>query len=210
MKITPIFSEYIFEFEYPDHEKYHKLWAEKIIDGNYPVKRKLPQSLKKPVTFTHADLHEIDFFNPIRDFMQQCLSQSMVELGYGEKIKTTAMWATYQKYKDHHPFHYHPNSYLSAIYYCYTDSPGTHGTTFYNPNANRYDVIWPHFDDVNGLKRKFNHHMPFEMGRVVVFVSSTLHSTEVNHDCNRVIIAMNSMPSGLVHEKGIEHYHFWE
>lgn len=210
MKVIPIFPEYVFEFEYPDHEKYNREWASQIIENKFPSKRKIPDHLKKPVTFTHADLHELELFNPIRDFMQECIRESMQELGYSDKIKTTAMWATYQKEKNYHPFHYHPNSYLSAVYYCYTNSFKTYGTVLIDSNANRLDMIWPQYNDVQNLKRKWNYNIPFEMGKVVIFSSSTLHRTDTNENCDRVIIGMNSMPSGLVHEKGIEHYHFWE
>lgn len=210
MKVTPIFSEYIFEFQYPDHDKYYKNWAMEIMKGKFPSKRNLPEHQKKPVTFTHADLHEIELFNPIRDFMHQCIKQSMSELGYSDKTKVTAMWATYQKEKDYHPYHFHPNSFLSAVYYCYTNSNKTYGTTLIDSNVNRLDMIWPEFDKTKELKRKWNHQVPFEMGKVLIFTSSTMHRTETNETCDRVIIGMNSMPSGLVHENGIEHYHFWE
>jgi hypothetical protein len=210
MKIIPIFPEYIFEFDYPDHDKYYENWTSSIMRGEYPSKREPPRGSKKPVTFTHHDLHEKEFFAPITQFMHECLRQSMVQMGYLDNVKITSMWGTHQREKQHHPFHYHPNSFLSAVYYCYTDSPNTSGTVFINSNINRLDMIRPEPDPQREMLIRGDHHIPFHMGKVIVFGSSILHRTEINTDGHRVILALNSMPSGPTNTNRIETYHFWE
>lgn len=210
MKMIPIFAEPIFEFDYPDHEKYYLDWAFAVMGNQFPSKRGPTGNRKKPVTFTHHDLHEQELFSPITTFMHECLKQSMAEMGYLDKVKITSMWGTHQKENEHHPFHYHPNSFLSAVYYCYTDTPSPSGTVFINSNINRLDMIRPEPDPNKQMLIRGEHHVPFRMGKVIVFLSSTLHRTEMNVKGNRVIFALNSMPSGVANSNRIETYHFWE
>ena len=92
MKIVPIFSEYIIEFDYPDHEKYNEQWKKIVLDKKY----KYEKIKNKFITHSKPNLHKQEEFLPLADFMSDCISKGMNELGFQPDFSITSMWYTYQ------------------------------------------------------------------------------------------------------------------
>lgn len=200
MKVTPIFSEYIFEFDYSEHDKYKDSLIDKIksLELYYePLRRQ--ESFAKQTTgiiTTHPDLHKEDLFVPIRDYMHECINRSMGYLGFKEQSQITSMWSNIQNKGSTNPIHSHYNTYLTALYYLHSSNGMAEGTTFHNASYDKHSIITPPFDYMKEPKIRDTHQVSFKEGKVIVFHGFLKHSTNKCIDNQRIIIGMNTMPVG--------------
>lgn len=212
MKVTPIFPEYIFEFDYPDHEKYKNSLIESIRSQEHvsePIKRREMFAKRKTgLIATHPDLHKEKLFISIRDFMHTCINQSMGYLGFKEQSKITSMWANLQTKGASNFIHSHYNTYMTAVYYLYSSNGYAQGTNFYNPNYLTHSIITPPYDYMKEPKIVNTFASKFEEGKVIVFHGFMKHSTDNNLDDERMIIGINTMPTGDTNRDSHDRYSY--
>jgi hypothetical protein len=212
MKVTPIFPEYIFEFDYPDHSTHKNDLVNKIRSQEFiyePLQRREMFAKRKTgIITTHPDLHKEKVFIPIRDFMHTCINQAMGYLGFKEQSKITSMWANIQTKGTANPSHSHYNTYMTAVYYLYSSDGLAEGTTFHNANYTRYSIISPPYDYTKESKIRENYYSKFEEGKVVVFHGFMRHSTSICMDHERMIIGINSMPVGDTNRDSHDRYSY--
>jgi hypothetical protein len=203
MREISLFTENIYEFEYQDHFKQQRQLVSLIKSGT------LNSTDKHRITFSRSNLHNNKEFEPVTEFMQNCVKEAMYAMGYVPNVRVTSMWSTYQKNNEFHHYHTHNNTFLAAVYYLHCKNPKlAKGTVFFNTNYPKYSPIMPnaHKDFPKKIQslRKFD----FVVGNVYVFPACIPHMTAPNEDEERIIIGMNTMPLGLADDDEYDKYKY--
>lgn len=204
MKIIPIFAEHIIEFDYPDHEKYSKEWTKNILEKKYINEK--TKNIK--ITFSQPNLHKVEEFKPLTEFMKDCISKGMDEFGFEPNFSITSMWYTIQKQGNYHPLHTHQNTFLVGLYYMNSKNKTAEGTQFISSNMSKYSCIYP---KPNGKKTNLmqtTYSLDFIPGKVYVFPASIMHYTNPCKDDDRIIIGMNTMPYGFANNDQFDRYYY--
>lgn len=201
MKTIPLFPDYLFEFDYPDHDKYQDDWVKRIrsIQDYYEPHRQRDmvsgRGLNSLIT-SKPNLYEEEIFHPIRDFLQESVNKALDEMGYLPQSTITSMWSNYQTKGGMNSSHTHFNTYLVAIYYLYRSGTLTQGTRFLNRNYTRYSIITPPINYMKDQMIQPDFQPDFVPGKVYVFHSFLQHATHMNEDDERMMIGINTMPLG--------------
>ena len=167
MKEIPLFIESIYEFEFEDHFKYQNKLVSLIKSGK--IDNELNHKMKNNIIYSMPDLHTLDEFKPIKDFMEKCVKDTMYSMGYVSDIKINSMWSTYQKTNQFHHYHTHVNTFLAAVYYLYCKNPKlAKGTIFHNTNYPKYSSITPKLHRHFSTKTLLNYELNFIPGKIYV------------------------------------------
>ena len=203
MKKIPLFIENIYEFDFLDHAKHQNNLVSLIKSGQ------VNNSNQYKINFSRSDLHTIEDFKPLSEFMSQCIRNVMYDLGYVPDIRITSMWSTFQKQNESHHYHTHCNTFLAAVYYLHcSNTDKAKGTVFYNTNYPKYSPIMPNAHKKFPKQIKLQHRLDFVPSKVYVFPACIPHMTALNQDEERIVIGMNSMPVGLANDDEFDKYEY--
>jgi uncharacterized protein (TIGR02466 family) len=142
-------------------------------------------------------LNDLEEFKDLHEWFQKCVDTVFTDLNLPESfknIKITESWGNKSSRGEHHHFHTHPNSYLSAIFYLTSNSSGF--TKFMTDN------MWysePHLFASHIGHDYFEEHNIFsqtpESGKLLIFPSRLQHYVEPNNgDDVRYTISFNAYP----------------
>jgi uncharacterized protein (TIGR02466 family) len=131
----------------------------------------------------------------LMDFFKKSIALYFEEMCYDyDSFEITQCWANRSKKGQHYRFHYHPNSFLSGIFYL---TSGGGGNTVFK-SQDRPQIM----PNVRRLK-KWNtiscETVP-EAGKLILFPSHVDHKTlpHANPDDARYVIAFNVMFTGWI------------
>jgi hypothetical protein len=207
MKEIPIFVEKIYEFDYEDHYKYQRQFVSMIKSGT--IDNSLNHKMKNKLIYSRPDLHVLEEFKPITEFMNKCITDTMFAMGYVPDIKINSMWSTYQKQNQFHHYHTHVNTFLAAVYYLYCKNPKlAKGTIFHNTNYPKYSSVTPKLNRKVPRVTQSKYELNFVPGKVYVFPACIPHMTAPNEDEERIIIGMNTMPLGFANDDQFDKYEY--
>jgi len=117
-----------------------------------------------------------------------------MELEY-DRFEITACWANISPKGAIHPPHFHPNNFLSGVYYVQT-LPGADSITFHEPRP-QVDLIAPHVRRYTRYTAP-HQHIPVRPGRLVMFPAWLTHSVRPNEsDHLRISVSFNIMFSAF-------------
>ena len=151
-----------------------------------------------------SDLYNHEPLRYLFDWMQDCMAEVEDRMGNPNKLVCNAAWANLNKKGDWFYDHTHSNCFLSSNYYASGD---TGVTKWIHPNP-YYDKtnIWPF--NSKDWEDKFNltHEEPTVPGRFIVFPPTIRHRATPNEsECDRITIAANWFPTGLINSSGVSH-----
>jgi len=205
MEEIQLFSIPLYKFKYEGHTEF-KESVMPYLENEDTWKDSF--SPKSHIHFTTPNLHKLDMFSPIQQFMQTNLELVMENLGYEPKIQMTGMWGTRHLADQYHHRHNHGNSFLAGIYYLNGNQKSS-GTTFYNVHRS-YTQIIPAVKTVRKMRHDWNH--PFEEGTLLIFPSWLEHATSPNNfkisNSIRHILSFNSMPLGPSNTDAFDRYNY--
>ncbi len=145
---------------------------------------------------TDQILHELEEFSELVEVLtgasQNVLDRMEVD---HEGFEITACWANISPRGAAHPPHFHPNNFLSGVYYVQV-APGADSITFHEPRP-QVDIVAPH------VKRYSKYTAPHykvqvRPGRLVMFPAWLTHSVQRNENDNlRISISFNIMFSSF-------------
>jgi len=214
MKIIPLFPDYLFEYDYPDHEKNKDLLIERIrsLKDYYPPHKQRDEVSGKLNTLitSHPDIYKDELFIPIKDYLKSCVNETLSQLGFMPNSTITSMWTNYQTKNGVNQSHTHFNTYLVAIYYLHCSNNLARGTRFLNRNFTRYSIITPPIDYMKDQMIKADYETNFIPGKVYVFHSFLQHATYPNEDEERMMIGINAMPLGKTNCDPWDRYNYSE
>ncbi|CAK0772720.1 hypothetical protein CCP3SC1AL1_620011 [Gammaproteobacteria bacterium] len=138
MEEIKLFSIPIYKFKYSDHIEF-KESVTPFLENEDTWKR--VNSLATHIDFTNSNLHKMDAFSPIKNFIQTNIELVMEDLGFQPNIQITGMWGTRHRNAQYHHRHNHGNSFLAGIYYL--NGNNNSGTTFFSPHNSHSQIIPP-------------------------------------------------------------------
>ncbi|MGF1611367.1 MAG: TIGR02466 family protein [Kiloniellales bacterium] len=146
---------------------------------------------------TEQFLHELEEFRELVEAIEAAA------LGVVEKmeivhdgLQITACWANINPKGTPHPPHFHPNNYLSGVYYV-AAAAGADSIVFHEPRP-QLDMIAPHVRRYTKYTAP-NQEVRVKPGRLVLFPAWLTHSVPVNRSEGlRISIAFNLMFKGYV------------
>ena len=205
MEEIKLFSIPIYKFKYSEHIEF-KESITSFLDNNNTWQR--IHSLATHVDFTNSNLHKMDMFSPINNFIQKNLELVMEDLGFQPNVQVTGMWGTRHRNDQYHHRHSHGNSFLAGIYYLNGTSKND-GTTFFSPH-NSHSQIIPAIKTVHKMQNSW--YNPFQEGTLLIFPSWLEHSTTPNKieitKSIRHILSFNSMPLGPTNTDIFDRYNY--
>ena len=118
-------------------------------------------------------------------------------LGFDDEIEIQQSWVNISKTGQHLFEHYHPNSFISGVFYFASDqekgSPITFNSELYKSNfsvqklSERVDTYYP------STAQNFQH--PSIPGQLLLFSSTTTHMVQANQsDEDRISLSFNTYP----------------
>lgn len=200
---TGLFSYPVYTFVFPRHEELKPVMMEYLDDESVYEENTKRDTLK----FTTPNLNKIRQFQPLAEFIEKCLTQYVIDLGFLPQFQITSMWATSQRRGGWHHRHTHGNSYVAGAYYLHsTDAEKSAGTRFYNPQ--HMNVIVPPLDKTRPRLMASEHVMPFVEGEMSVFPAWLPHDTPHNKADLRRIVGFNAMPMGVTNSDTFDRFHY--
>jgi hypothetical protein len=189
----------VYEFKNPDHAQFKEQWLDYTRDNWFDTARGMH--------FTNPNLHKMDLFNPLVDFMGCSMAEVLTDLDMIMDFGFTGVWGTFQKNNGvHHP-HTHGNSMFAAVYYLHSDHEEGGGTVFENVIADfnpfRMQKLGDaSFERTDGTLKQTSsfhhrHQTKWEEGKLVIFPASIRHYTNPFKGTERAIIGFNMMPIGI-------------
>ena len=152
-----------------------------------------------------SDLYNNPDLAYLFDWMQDCMAEVCDRMGIPNKMVCNAAWANLNNKGDWFYDHTHSNCFMSSNYFASGDA--TSVTKWYYPNPYYAKTnIWPF--DSKDYDDKFNltHEEPTVPGRFIVFPPTIRHRATPNEsDCDRITIAANWFPTGLINSSGVSH-----
>ncbi|CAK0772710.1 hypothetical protein CCP3SC1AL1_620010 [Gammaproteobacteria bacterium] len=201
MEEIKLFSIPIYKFKYSDHIEF-KESVTPFLENEDTWKR--VNSLATHIDFTNSNLHKMDAFSPIKNFIQTNIELVMEDLGFQPNIQITGMWGTRHRNAQYHHRHNHGNSFLAGIYYL--NGNNNSGTTFFSPH-NSHSQIIPAVKTVHKMQNSWVN--PFQEGTLIIFPSWLEHSTQPNTSKSiRHILSFNTMPLGPTNTDIFDRYNF--
>lgn len=136
----------------------------------------------------NEQLHKNKKYSDIVKYFESCLEEIKDWYNFdAEQFSLTQMWVNKTLNGGHHPTHYHPNSYLSGVFYF-----GEGGDIcFKDPVDKRLSQIMVQ----NELETLHFCHPP-KRGLLLIFPSWLHHGTKNNHTDERWSLSFNSLPNG--------------
>ncbi len=119
-------------------------------------------------------------------------------LGISDEIEIQQSWINVNKPGQHHPEHYHGNSFLSGVFYLSSDQEGGAPIAFKSElHKSNFSILIhpdnPYAKYYSYLAASFKY--PSVPGQLLVFSSTTIHSVPQNQsDSVRVSLSFNTYP----------------
>lgn len=136
-----------------------------------------------------------DLNNFCCDSFKEAFKKYNEDKEYPAEIYITQSWANYSSRGEAHHQHWHPNSYLSGVFY--VDTVEGDSITFHNINVIR-DCLVPDIDYQRKSSRAIVT-INVEKNTLIIFPSWLRHSVRINNkDHTRISIAMNSFLRGVI------------
>lgn len=210
MKKITLFEDFIFEFDYPNHDKYKNFWVNFLLNEAKDRNLYFVENKNKYINYTRPILHKVPEFVPITEYLHSCVNTVMDYTGYHPKTIVNSMWATIQLKNNYHHLHTHGNTFLAGLYYLHTVENNAKGTVFFNDRASRNNIINPKRKNNNivGEYHKTKYTTKFIPGKIYIFPSYMLHYVETSIDSGRIIISMNTMPVGKADHDIFDSYNY--
>jgi len=149
-------------------------------------------------TSQNRNILECDVLKDIRNFIQEKLDEYFSEVYRPQtevNLKMTQTWSNYTKPGEYHHRHSHPNSFVSAVFYPYTDSDKDRIYFFHSKG---YEQIKIKTDDFN-LWNSESWWLPAKVGDLIIFPSSLTHQVPTTESADtRISIAVNTFPVGHI------------
>jgi uncharacterized protein (TIGR02466 family) len=178
---TPVFVFNIFESGIED--------AEQLVDDIYEnIKTEIMNDDGIIQQTNNEQLHKDSRYEKLVTYFESCLEEIRGWYNFdAEKFSLTQMWVNKTLKDGHHPVHYHPNAYLSGVFYF-----GEGGDIcFKDPVDKRLSQIMVQ----NDLETLHFCHAP-KKGLLLIFPSWLHHGTKNNHTDERWSLSFNSLPNG--------------
>lgn len=178
---TPVFVFNIFESGISDAEdivnQVEKNIEKEMMNDDGVIQQTLNEQLHKTVENKR-----------IVEYFELCLEEIRTAYSFDtEKFSLTQMWVNKTLKDGYHPTHYHPNSFLSGVFYF-----GDGGDIcFKDPVDKRLSQLMVQ----NELDVYHMCHTP-KRGLLLVFPSWLHHGTKNNHTDKRWSMSFNSLPEG--------------
>ena len=141
---------------------------------------------------TEQTLHEHPQFSELVEIIESAVAGvlSRMELEH-EEFMLTALWANINPPGAPHPPHFHPNNFLSGVYYLQV-TPGVDSITFHEPRT-QVDIVAPHVRRYTQYTAP-HYSLAVKPGRLVVFPAWLTHAVKRNESQGlRISISFNIM-----------------
>ena len=157
-----------------------------------------------------SDLYKLPQFKELFDWMSKCLDEVAKDMRLTSKLVINSAWSNLNKPGDYFYTHTHANCFVSSNYYAsgssndktvwMMENPYFHGTNI-RPCGNSYDE--------EDQKTYFLvHEEATESGKFVVFPPMIAHHATPNtSNEDRLTIAANAFPTGLINAGGVSRLH---
>ena len=110
------------------------------------------------------------------------------------KPHITQSWLNYTSDKEYHHRHFHPNSFLSGVFY-FDAVPEVDCIRFHK---SKYQTLMPEIDQYNNYNCEF-YTFSVKSNDIIIFPSSLTHSVPTKeHNNTRVSLAFNTFISGTI------------
>lgn len=203
-----LFSVRLFSNRFDDHQTYKQTMMTVLEDRKLYVRN----TLRRTLQFTHPNLHTLNEFQPITEFIKTNVAEAFTQMGFIPSFQMTGMWATRHPRGGFHHRHSHGNSFLAGIYYL-DGTDNSSSTEFYSPHQYNNIIIPPRLPDSND-SRYFNRTtelVRFQEGLLVIFPAWLTHDTQPNlHETDRTILSFNIMPVGKTNHDTFDRYNYTE
>ena len=157
-----------------------------------------------------SDLYKLPQFKELFDWMSKCLDEVAKDMRLTSKLVINSAWSNLNKPGDYFYTHTHANCFVSSNYYAsgssndktvwMMENPYFHGTNI-RPCGNSYDE--------EDQKTYFLvHEEATESGKFVVFPPMIAHHATPNtRNEDRLTIAANAFPTGVINAGGVSRLH---
>jgi len=159
------------------------------------------QGVLHPLQTKDNHLERREDYRFFYDWIDECLEDYRQEFKLmTEKLSVSLSWANKSSNQNEHRSHFHPNSWISGIYYI-TDNPTP--TYFETPLPGKTGIVV----QSGGMLSANIWQCPASTGELILFPSWLEHFTEPSTFVGkRITISLNVMPKGLTSPMGlIEH-----
>jgi uncharacterized protein (TIGR02466 family) len=208
LQCRDLFSVRIFRNTFPQHEVHKPIMMDLLKDRTLYVRNTLAGTLH----FTHPNLHKIDEFKPVVDFIKTNVAETFTQLGFIPKFQMTGMWATRHPRGGFHHRHSHGNSFLAGIYYL-DGAENASNTEFYSPHQYNNIIVPPRLADTSE-SRHINRMVEvnrFEEGTLIIFPAWLVHDTAINYEqTDRTVLSFNIMPVGKTNHDTFDRFNYAE
>jgi uncharacterized protein (TIGR02466 family) len=198
-----IFATPLYTFTFENHS----LLKEKAFDylTNPSIYQKYT-GYASHIRISEPNLHKQRAFQEYHQFMQNCMSYVMEDMGYLPNISTTAMWATRQQRGQFHHPHKHGNTFLAGVFYFHGNEI-TSGTDFLKPD-NLLQISPARNRDLPE-KMSARYTSDFVEGDFIVFPAWIMHGTSPNRALeDRYILGINTMPVGKTTDEPYDRFNY--
>lgn len=137
-----------------------------------------------------------DTFLNLSEFVQKCVDEYLKSIFAPKEnvqLRVTQSWFNYTKPGQFHHKHSHPNSFISGVLYMKA-AKERDKIYFFNET---YQQITLNTENFNLFNSK-SWWIPVETGNLMLFPSSLTHCVEAVKDEERISLAFNTFPIGLV------------
>ncbi len=141
---------------------------------------------------TEQTLHEHPQFAELVEIIEAAVRGVISRMALEhEAFELTALWANINPPGAPHPPHFHPNNFLSGVYYLQV-TEGQDSITFHEPRT-QVDIVAPHVQRFSQYTAP-HYSMPVKPGRLVIFPAWLTHSVKRNESQRlRISISFNAM-----------------
>lgn len=198
-----LFYTPIWRYVYPDFQEDRKHLIEYFSnDDLYITERE-----KNGLQITRANLHKDKSISKLVGWIQECCESTMVQMGLVPKCGITSMWATRHRAGGFHHSHHHANSFIGGVMHLFDLDGCASGTIFNNTDNSKY-VICPAELKNSTPMLKYDEHMPFIPGTLLLFPAWAEHTTAQTESRYRIVAAINCMPIGMTNNDHYDRYNY--
>ena len=155
-----------------------------------------------------SDLYTHPLLSYLFDWMQDCISEVCNQLKIPNGMVCNSAWANKNALGECFFDHTHDNCFLSSNYYASGNSNSSTRWHYPNPyfdKTNIYPMTHNSPEEYENLY-KLVYEEPTVPGRFIVFPPTIMHrSTPNKENCDRITLAANWFPTGLVNSGGVSH-----
>lgn len=139
-----------------------------------------------------------DDFNELREFVTLCLKEYLETVICSKHkigIYTTESWLNFTKKGERHHKHYHPNSFISGVFYFNTAKQDI--ISFHKKPQNNFEIEPFRFNYFNSNSWD----VPVEPGKLLLFPSYLEHSVPVvKEKVTRISLSFNTFITGDINQ----------